>query len=726
MHSLFTKTKNIPLYALQAIAVMTIAFSSLRLSSYDLKVPFNYNGDSIIILMYIKGMLLNGWTFNIPQLSAPFGMNAAAFPVMTNFDWLIMKAISLFTSEPGLILNSFWLLTLVLSATTSTISMRLLDIDRTYAFCAGILYAFLPYALLRNVAHLNLAYYLVPLLGLLAIHIATGLTNKKNRLILWVSYLACVAQGFNYIYYSFFAVLLFSFAAIVGYLNTKSRRVLFTASVAIGLIIFSATANLSPSIYSWVSSGKPPEMNYKYPAEAEIYGAKMRKLIAPHQQNPIPGLHTWGARDVNNAYPNENENTTARLGLAASVGFIMLLLFSLRAIRATNSEHEGFLNALAALSLFTLLFITTGGAGAIFNLLFFSDIRAYNRFSVFLAFFSLLGLVAIPRIWTPTRQHANWLMHFCFILLFSLSLYDQLLDRFSLIRGQSADTEQYRIDRSNAEDLQALYPTGANILELPLTGFPPLSIHERMQSYDHLRPFLWGGENMRWSWPSFSQQHRVWQEKVSAEPPGAIVEAAVYSGFDAIWIDRYAYKDAAEQLISTLKAAGADQKLDFPRYALLDLAQIKQQLQNEQGEREFSQNKKTWLYPPRVVWGKGFYHPEINSKGMNFRWSSNSSNVTFFNDEQEPKSIKIDFDIASEREGIVSLDSGAIQKLIDSNSVLKHSTLELTIPAASRRILSFKANMARVNAVGDPRDIYFYVANFTVTEHLTDTKETHK
>ena len=179
--------KGLSIYAAQALLVVCIEIWAFRLHSYDLRVPFNYNGDSVVILMYIKGMLLNGWTFSIPQLSAPFEMSAAAFPVMTNFDWLIMKCISLLTTEPGLVLNLFWLTSIVLSAWTSTFVMNAFGVARFYSFAAGILYAFLPFALLRNVAHLNLVYYLVPLLAAQAIYLASALSvpidKRKLRLI---------------------------------------------------------------------------------------------------------------------------------------------------------------------------------------------------------------------------------------------------------------------------------------------------------------------------------------------------------------------------------------------------------------------------------------------------------------------------------------------------------------------------------------------------------------
>jgi phosphoglycerol transferase len=709
-------------YAIQAMVVAAIAFVVLRLDAYDLRVPFNYGGDSMVILMFIKGMLLNGWTFTIPQLSAPFEMSAAAFPIMSNADWLIMKAISLFTSEPGLVLNSFWLLTLVLSAATSTIAMQLLGVGRAHAFAAGVLYAFLPFALMRNVAHMNLVYYLVPLLGLLAIHLANGLASVNDKMIRRIAYAGCIAQGFDYVYYSFFAVLLFAFAGVVGYAGTRSRRVLAVAATAIGLVVASASVNLSPSIYSWHSLGKPPEMTYKHPAEAETYGAKLRKMIAPHPQNPVPVLAEWGRHDQGNGYPNDNENVTARLGLAASVGFILLLLISLGAVRLPTNDNGRVLGKLAPLSLFTLLFITVGGLGAVFNLFFVSDIRAYNRFSVFLAFFALAGFGIALRTWTPRRRLNRWLLHCSVAALFLLGLYDQLLD-CNLVAREATDTQQVQTDRYVADHLQALYPAGASILQLPLTGFPPAYHQERMVSYDHLRPFLWSDKGMRWSWPSFSQRHRAWQERLAAAAPDTIPDAAVLSNFDAIWIDRNAYKDAAKQLVAAFEAAGATLKFDHPGYAVLDLAQVKRQLLSKLGESEFSRKKIEWLEPIRIVWGGGFYGQETTPAGIGFRWSFYRSSLTVFNDSALPRKIQIDFDVASQARGWVVVDNGARQWHLDSQSTPRHAALEFDMEPTTKTILSFESALARVNAPADPRALYFKIENFAFSELAAGTHE---
>lgn len=707
------KVATLLLYTLQAIFVLGILFVPLRLYDYDLRVPFSYSGDSLVQLMFIKGLLLNGWTFDIPQLSAPYGMSAAAFPLMTNFDWLIMKVFSVVTSEPGLILNLFWVLTLVFSASSATFCMQLLGLGRLYSFATGILYAFLPFALLRNVGHLNLVYYLVPFLALLSINLACGLKLNNDQLIRRITYVVCIAQGFNYIYYGFYAVVLLIFATFLGYFKHRSRIIVHVGAIAVGLIIGATLINLSPSFYSWYKHGKPPEMEYKYSAEAEIFGAKIRKMIAPHKDNTLPLFPIWGKKDIAANYPNENENVTARLGLASTVGFILLLLISLRIVRPIE-EVEIPLTALAALSLFTLLVITVGGFGAVFNLLIAPDIRCYNRFSVFIAFFALAGLGLCLKTWIPAihspQIRSVAIMGVAFLIC--MSLYDQLLDRSHLVAGQKSYIRQQREDKNMFNKLKALYPNGIAVLQLPMTGFPPLSKHEKMSSYDHLRPFLWADGSFRWSWPSFSQRHRAWQDEISALQGSDLLKATVYSGFGAIWIDRYGYADNGKQIISTLLAAGAKNLLPdmSSRHVVLDLQEVTEGIKLKLGAELFELQQQASLCPPILTWRKGVYALEYSgANGRKFRWSQAKSSANIRYSGKSPWHGTLSFIVAAGNRGNFKVSCG--EKSISGivSSVPAQVQFPLTIEPESNLIVEFIGDMEKYLVPGEKRELYFYL-----------------
>ena len=82
----------------------------LRLWRVDLHVPFNYEGDSPFYLVLVKAIASGEWIWSNNTLGAPFGVNFAAFPQNITFTSGVMWIISLFTKEPGLIINLFWIL----------------------------------------------------------------------------------------------------------------------------------------------------------------------------------------------------------------------------------------------------------------------------------------------------------------------------------------------------------------------------------------------------------------------------------------------------------------------------------------------------------------------------------------------------------------------------------------------------------------------------------------
>src|SRR5215831_10239586 len=131
IHALFNwDRKRLAGFALLEFAVVAaIETIALLLWKIDMSVPFNYWGDTLWFAVPVKGILQNGWGYEIPQLSAPFSLSSIAFPSVTNLDWLWMKAISLFASDAGTILNIFWLFSIALTALSATLALRLLQVN---------------------------------------------------------------------------------------------------------------------------------------------------------------------------------------------------------------------------------------------------------------------------------------------------------------------------------------------------------------------------------------------------------------------------------------------------------------------------------------------------------------------------------------------------------------------------------------------------------------------
>lgn len=580
-----------------AFTLIALVFFSLELYNYDFSVPFNYSGDSVILLMYIKAVAQNGWPNEIYQLSAPFSYPGASFPILTSIDWLIVKTMTLLTSEPGHLINGFWMLSIVFTAWAANFASHQLGASKSIAFGAGVLYSLLPFAWIRNVGHLNLVYYLVPLLCLIAVISLDEKVYLRNRkLAITIGLIACALQGFNYIYYSFFTAILLGISALLAYNKKTTLQGIRLPMAAICIIISSTALNLSQAYISWRTNGPAPEMEYKHIAESEIYGAKIRKMLAPHTDNVIFPFSTFGKKEIQANFPNENENTTARLGLFGALGLLLIIYYTL-----SKKSLSISMNACATLGVATLLIITVGGFGTIINMLSTPDIRAYNRFSVHLSFFAIVfaGLW-IQRLIEASTGRTRFLFYVLGFTLVSLSIYDQLLDRRWMLGTQSRDTIRTNEERRVVKKLESLADQESAVLQLPFTGFPPLAIIHKMESYDHARPFIWSN-HLKWSWPSFSQQHRSWQNRMTSLEGQDLIRASIISGFKYIWIDRHGYKDNANNLAKSISQNGVQElNLGSERFLVFDLSKATQKLQENLSKEEIEMNRKSLFENPLI------------------------------------------------------------------------------------------------------------------------------
>jgi len=712
---------------IQALAVGVLLFFSLRLWKYNLHVPFDYGGDTLWSATLIKSLLQNAWAFHIPQLSAPFGLDAAAFPGMANSDWAIAKMLTWILQDAGLTLNVFWLLTIIITGWTAACALSCLQVNRHLVFWGGVLYALLPYTFFRHTAHLCLVYYSVPLLSLQAIRVAYGRELAANdRKLLWIGYLACAVQGFDYIYYSFFAIILLAFSAMLGMLRQRSCAPLRIAGLSIAIIGLAALINLAPSAWSWHRNGKPAGLEYKSAMESEVYGLKIRHLIRPHFNNRMPFLGLWAKADMRAGFPNENENGMARLGMFGTIGFFLLLAISLSLWRTSHGMDSSIVNTLASLCLFSLLVTTVGGFGAVFNVLIAPDIRCYNRFSVFIAFFSIAGLCVwlSSRILAIRRAVLRRLAILSVVLLISFSLYDQLLGATELAATYPNDIASASMEKSTVYQIEAIFPSQSQIFQLPITDFPGDAGLLKMRCYDHARPYVWS-KHLRWSWPSFSRINRTWSAKINQLNAPQLINALAVSGFSAIWIDKYGYGDEGQQLIANLIAAGAKDVLPgiSTRYMILDIRDVVKLLKVDLGEEAFKQEAIKLL--PRGVGFDfertvGIYDLE-HTPDAEFRWVQEKASLILDNTDNKRHIVTVSFNILSPNTGFIDFSTEhETRSIMISTTALTNVTFKLDIKPHDQLPINFVARVPRVNAPLDPRKMFYQIRQLQLFDRTVE------
>src|SRR5262249_31414232 len=245
-------------------------------------------------------------------------------------------------------------------------------------------------------------------------------------------------------------------------------RTLAAGALVAGLIAVATAVNLVPSLRAWSVDGKPVIIAEKVPAEAEVYGLKLRHLITPVWGHTVGPLAYWLRLDAWAHFPLDNENTTAKLGLVGSLGLAVGLLAVAGAARA--QPLFGNSNVLAAGQLLAagILFGTIGGLGSLFNLFVATDIRGYSRIVVFLTFYALLVVAALcDALWRRSRIWGATLL----IGLTLLGLWDERHAFISINATAAEVTREYRQLETFVRQVEQELGPGSQVLQLPFTFY---------------------------------------------------------------------------------------------------------------------------------------------------------------------------------------------------------------------------------------------------------------
>jgi phosphoglycerol transferase len=516
----------------------------LRLWDADARVPFSYSGDGTLNLTLTKTVMERGWFYENPALGAPSGQELYDYPVLSGdglhvaFFWLA----GLFTDDPALVMNVFFVLTFPVTAVVTYLVLRRLTIGPEVAVVIAVLYTLTPYHFMRGEVHLFLAaYYVVPIGAYLALSVLDG----RARIGLATAGLAAlVALASGSFYYSAFTVLLVVVAAVLRFFASRDRRAFLPAGFVVGVILAVSLVQLAPTIVYRVANGTNEEVAKRYWFESENYSLRLTQLLLPVDGHRIDALASRKA-EYTEQIP-QNEGRAGTLGVVASVGFLWLLAVVLLAVVGAWSGVIARYRGIAALSLAAVLVGTTGGLATLLAVVW-PQIRAWNRLSIFIAFFALLAVGLLLESLRPR------LPALAFGALLGGLLVVGALDQTSsfFIPPHAGLAADYRADQSWYRSVEGQLAEGASVVQLPHEPFPepplgPRPIYEPAKGYLH-------SSDLRWSWGAMRGRPDDWSALYATQPAEELVPAAREAGFEAIVVDKLAYPDGGVSTESDLR-----------------------------------------------------------------------------------------------------------------------------------------------------------------------------
>lgn len=208
--------------------------------------------------------------------------------------------------------------------------------------------------------------------------------------------------------------------------------------------------------------------------------------------------------------------------------------------------------------------------------------------------------------------------------------------------------------------------------------------------------------------------HHAWQDKITSLKDESLVRYLVLSGFDLVWVNRYAYEDNGKELISMLISNGAKEQLigTSARYVILDLSNYKQQLIKSIGYTQFEVESNAIFEIVSTEWKKGFYDEEVDPTGHKFRWVKDKSVLVLRNSGKTTLTGCISFDMASPVEGLVTIEMSDFPLVTKVTAIPKLIRIPFTLASGEESTFNFKSEMSRLVAPKDPRMLYFKISDF--------------
>jgi hypothetical protein len=719
--------RDVALGVLTAIAALVLACLALKVWRGHLHVPFAYQQETQYYLMLAKAMEDHGGYFENSSLGAPFGQELYDFALGTdrlNLD--LLRLLGLVFGGPAAAVNVFFLMTFPLAAAAAYFVFRLLGVARAGAVVCSLLFALAPYHFERGEGNLFLtAYWVVPLGAYLVLATlageplfrrregASGLrTYASGRTLMTVAF--CVAVASTGIYYAAFTALLLVGATLIALVARAGRAAGAGGMVCLALILAVVLVHLGPSI-AYRSEHGVNAASERHPRESEIYALKLSDLVFPIDLHRLPPLARFTA-EYKAASPIRSEPMA--LGPVAAAGFIALLIVAL-AVLVGRPARAGppVVRHAAAATLLAFLIGTVGGVSTVIALLVTPQIRAWNRISIFIAFFSFLAVaVALGALGRKLGPEPLGRTAFGAVLVVVLvfGLYNQITYN---------DVPPYALAGSYAQDqsfvrkIERRLPRGAAVFELPYVPFPEGGQRVDLWENDLLRGYL-HSKDLRWSFGATKGRPEDWADDLAGKPAATVLDAAAAAGFAGLYIDRFGYADRGAAVEKEVRAGlGAKPLVSGDgRHSFFDLRGYRRRLEAAHGPAEVAAFRRAVLEPLRLE--RSGFIPLERSGGEWSAWAdAANAELRIVNDAKTPRTAV--FDALLDRVGgppadVVVSFPGAAPATHRTPATLRR---ELSLPPGETVVrFSTVAPEVPANRADKLRPHFFRLRNLTATD----------
>lgn len=449
---------------------------------------------------------------------------------------------------------------------------RYLGCRRPWAFVGGLAYGLAPFLFAQSPHHITTEYvWHVPLFILVWKWASTdgGLVWGSRRF--WAAVAIAAVTGLQSPY---FTNILCQLTLLGGAALAWRKRSIQPLKPALGVIAAAAVSFVLMNLDSWtyrLANGPNPGALVREYKWLEIYGLKLVDLVIPPITHHAGGFAAFATAHRAGA-PLLDEGSY--LGI---VGIASLALLAV--VAARGMVDRGSMPSAAWQVLWIVLTFTTGGLNAILGAFGFTLFRTGCRYSVVILAIALMHAAE----WLSGRQRdagkasvadATGIGALAAVVGLSLLILWDQVPRGPTAEQATLIARQVAADRAFVAEMESALPPGAMVFQLPVMDFPETPV-PGVPSYDHFRPYLYGG-SLRYSFGSMKGRPREERQKAiqaklfegaavdqqaqkirfNIANVNAAIDELQKQGFVALYVNRNGFPDRGKGLLDALAELG--------------------------------------------------------------------------------------------------------------------------------------------------------------------------
>jgi phosphoglycerol transferase len=311
---------------------------------------------------------------------------------------------------------------------------------------------------------------------------------------------------------------------------------------------------------------------------------------------------------------------------------------------------DRLLTRLSGLNLAGVLLGMGGGLGALFNFLIYANIRAYNRISVYLAFFCLFAVVLVLDrflAWARSRNLSIPAYSLCAAGLV-FGVWDECVK--PMVQPYDQTALPFKNDQRFVRDIERQLGPDAAVFQLPAVRYPEASCQFHMVDYGHLRGYL-HSKSLRWSFGLVpGREGLLWQQETAARAVPDMVRSLVLAGFRGLYIDRQGYADSAAALeyqLTAFLAVEPHVSADGLR-SFFSLASYADRLHTSMTSESWTAARAAVLETPHALYLDGFHASEVFVDNPP-HWCRPRGELLLINPSDRPRTVTLNMICRTDR-----------------------------------------------------------------------------